>query len=847
MNGALFRRIVAFLAAICIQQCSNAAVGADENLLLNGALEADQATLPPFWSIKGTGIEWKPSGGPGGKPCVSLSSSSVLKGERTFRQYGLRLAEGGRYRVSAYCRTKSFSCKSGTFAIVNNWWNKSAGVGKIPEDTGGKWVKMEQEFSCFPSDNGAYSAVLYAIDAKGEVAFADLRLSAVDPLAIEKTERSSVLSAQSDPRIIPFSPLLGRIPCCDPRIEFRFFGKLPKGTSASDFEVRIEADGVDGRTCAPLDTSSPMFVAIPGGDSERQGVFTASIVRKADGSSVFAERHRYAVRDIPGILKKGRRLNNLAYELVNERRCGEATSIHPFDVSRDGWIFIKADGGSTVRLDGAGVVSSATPRGETFRRVSAGRHKVEVSGAADRIIVRLIVDIFNYCPGANSHVKENGPYDWSFQEKYVLPAVTTQNGGSVPKERRADFLDRGYRWLANLGTSGVSAEKLLHLLKGAPGMTNDFCAGVTCDEQFLHRPNEIAEFTKGMAAYDLEALPEKSIYTWAVGKPFTKAVDERFFSTCLNVSLGNGMMLFEAYCRTKETEDEARRYLDGYVKDTIVRYRKTYPLSVGSTCIAFGNFNQVPILSLAHHPEVDFKYYLDMQLNMAANDPAFDGIGSVGYWGSYYADEELHRWSFALMRHYVVEGRKDMLSARYGFSYRPDHVLNGDFRGSLDPWRITGDVRADSFSDFAKTSQNRWGGNGGVGDTFAVLVRGRDSVATLRQTARGLVPGRKYRLRYATFDVKDVKAKRIAPRRFAVSASAGAGASVDGALTWTHVDRRIKGRYATNDGCARINLGQIVFTATAPETEVSFSNERAEAGEELGVNYVSILPYYPAR
>ena len=317
MNGALFRRIVAFLAAICIQQCSNAAVGADENLLLNGALEADQATLPPFWSIKGTGIEWKPSGGPGGKPCVSLSSSSVLKGERTFRQYGLRLAEGGRYRVSAYCRTKSFSCKSGTFAIVNNWWNKSAGVGKIPEDTGGKWVKMEQEFSCFPSDNGAYSAVLYAIDAKGEVAFADLRLSAVDPLAIEKTERSSVLSAQSDPRIIPFSPLLGRIPCCDPRIEFRFFGKLPKGTSASDFEVRIEADGVDGRTCAPLDTSSPMFVAIPGGDSERQGVFTASIVRKADGSSVFAERHRYAVRDIPGILKKGRRLNNLAYELVN--------------------------------------------------------------------------------------------------------------------------------------------------------------------------------------------------------------------------------------------------------------------------------------------------------------------------------------------------------------------------------------------------------------------------------------------------------------------------------------------------------------------------------------------------
>ncbi len=108
------------------------------------------------------------------------------------------------------------------------------------------------------------------------------------------------------------------------------------------------------------------------------------------------------------------------------------------------------------------------------------------------------------------------------------------------------------------------------------------------------------------------------------------------------------------------------------------------------------------------------------------------------------------------------------------------------------------------------------------------------------------MPGRKYRLRYSTFDVKDVKAKRMAPRKFAISASAGAGAAVDEALSWTHVDKRVKGRYAANNNCARVNLGQIVFTATAPETEISFSNEQAQEGEELGLNYVSLLPYYPA-
>ena len=41
-----------------------------------------------------------------------------------------------------------------------------------------------------------------------------------------------------------------------------------------------------------------------------------------------------------------------------------------------------------------------------------------------------------------------------------------------------------------------------------------------------------------------------------------------------------------------------------------------------------------------------------------------------------------------------------------------------------------------------------------------------------------------------------------------------------------------------------INLGQIVFTAESPEVEVSFHNSSAKEGEELGVNYVSLTPYY---
>ena len=673
--------MVRMAACVVVLACAgicHAAVEVNENIVLNGALEADQASSPPFWNVsKPENVSWKPSGGPDGKPYMSISSAERDSAEATIRQYGLRLVEGGKYRISAYVRTRELSVGYSGVSVVNHGWYKGASAGKLPPDTAGKWVKLEHDFTCFPSKDGTYSVVAFLTKFKGTFDVADIRLVALDEAALKKTERSPIFAVQTKPRLIPFNPVLGWIPLDDPTVEFRFFGFLPKGTVASDFEAVLEVEGLSGASRAPLSAKGGVKLAVPNTGCPTQGVFAVSIEKKASGERVFTERHRYAVRDVPRQLKKGRRLNNLASELVNVKRASGEAETFPFDVFRDSWLFISSPCGSTVRLDGREVVSSDTPRGETFRLVPAGRHAVAVSGPAGNVTVRMIADIFNYCPGANSFVRENGPYDWAFQEKYVLPAVTTQNGGSVPKDQLQGFRMRGYRWLANLGTVGVSSEELVRRLNGAAGMNKEGYSGVTCDEQFLHNPNSIVEYTRGLKAYELSARPTRAIFTWIVGKPFNRVIDEDFFATSVNASLGQGKVLFEAYCRTKETEDEARSYLENYVKDTLVRYCKTYPLAIGSTCIAFGNFNQIPILSLAHHPEVDFKYYLDLQVNMAANDPAFDGLGSIGYWGSYYADEELHRWSFALMRHYVVEGRKDMLSGKYGFTYRPDHILNG--------------------------------------------------------------------------------------------------------------------------------------------------------------------------
>ena len=215
------------------------------------------------------------------------------------------------------------------------------------------------------------------------------------------------------------------------------------------------------------------------------------------------------------------------------------------------------------------------------------------------------------------------------------------------------------------------------------------------------------------------------------------------------------------------------------------------------------------------------------------------------------------------MRHYVVEGHTNMLSSAYGFRYRPGHLEDGDFSGGLGtsrpttanlvgrvvlnaPWRTVGKVRADSHPEFARRSQCRWGGNGGVGDTFAALTREEGTPATVCQTAKGLVPGRTYCLQFSTFDVKDVKANRIAPRRFGIDVKLGAGAEMRKDLSWVHVDERTKGRYDFNDNVARVNLHHIVFTARAAETEIIFDNAAAATGDELGLNFVSLLPYYSA-
>ena len=311
-------------------------------------------------------------------------------------------------------------------------------------------------------------------------------------------------------------------------------------------------------------------------------------------------------------------------------------------------------------------------------------------------------------------------------------------------------------------------------------------------------------------------------------------------SAAINATEGQGKVLAECYAATYESEAAAEERLRKWLGGVLARYDEYSPVLRPKFGVILGNYTQSPGMSLWGHPEVDFRYFLDMQFNLIANDPVFSGIGCTGVWGSHRAEEEVHRWTFMLMRHYFVEGRRDMLSPKYGFRYMSGHTVNGDFERGLESWKAAGAVTTGRVKKLGLTSEGRRCGSGACGDTFAVLKRGKDVVSTVSQRVVGLVPGKAYCLRYAVLDAKAAAAEvRGEPREYPLWAVLPDGFDVCGGLSWSHVD--------AGDGQhgPRANMRHVVFTARAAEMDLVFTTASASPGDELALNCVSVHPYLP--
>lgn len=854
----------------------------EENLIVNGRLEADQSDVPGFWNPPehariGEGVFFEQSGGPDGIPCVRFANHGEPFTEASFRQTGFTLVPGAKYRLSGMVRTKGFKGR-GVLFVINYGWIDEDGIEGFPEDS--PWTRYEREIVAPGNQQPKnYMVVLGAVNYTGEISFADLSLVPLDEAAKKGSAPPNAAKSEKEPRFFPWSPYLNEIDSATRRVVFRFAGELPSGDTPGDYMATLKTP--DGETSAPLQDGENHFT-LPGSIAE--GPLEYEVRRKGAAEPLLKGGFHFMTRAEPAIDTTGhRRLNNLVTEVLDAPLVEGETA---FTTTRDGWVWVCArPEGPCVKLDGPGekgpeepcrvavlldgepLFAAVTNRCEAFRLLPAGRHtlalsEVEARGVTPRVTVRQIPEIFNYPACANSAVNTNPSYGWEFYSRHVLPNCTTHNGGRIPEEHWPEFKERGCRFLANFGTRGLDAETVASKVAASAGLTAPRHDGVTLDESMFGNVELFGDYVGAMRRLSSAYDGDRVIYSWMVNKPMLAGLDREIFALAANATRSGGHVLSEIYCRSRPTEAEARKYIDDYIADTIRRFRELrkgepfYPNALARVGVILANFSQIPTLSCWHHQQTDYKYFLDMQFNALANNEVFDGLGCVGVWGSYYADEEIYRWTFMLARHYCIEGNTAMLSEKYGLKYRADYVANGDFEDGLDGWRADGDVSVRRIRGLAENVERRWGG-AAAGDAFAVLAMGNLAVTgkaherqvvlgetAIRQTLRKLVPGRMYSLDVTCFDAKDAEARNHRPAELPLAVTLGDGAETDASRSWVFVDRRPK------DGVrgwgVRCNRHHIVFTAMAEETELAIGlRDDAPADCEIGVNGIGVWPYVP--
>ncbi len=842
------RSFLTLLGIAILSSSLEGAVAEGENLLINGTFDAEQVDFPEFWSRSSVkNVFYDRVGGPEGKKPSVVLKADGKSGTVSLRQQGLTLVAGETYKLSAYVKTKGFKSNYAGLVIHNSGWASATGISNLPADS--DWTFHERTFKLIPSKNKEYGLAMFATSLMGEIQFADVRLEAVSEAARKGSTSQKALLAV--PRLAPLQPLLNKIPSTNPELTIKLFGLLPEEPQA--YECLVVAEGkLIPEQVIPLGKGGKIVVDLAGlsrGDHSLKAVIRHHTTKE----SVLQADYPITIVDLPSIDRSNiRQLNNLVAEVLDEPiKSDSSAQSFKFVNPRDGWVFVALTTdtpapGLTVKIDeGDPVITAATDRLEAFRELAMGEHRITVSGnnADARLVVRSIPEIFNYPPCVNSYVRENGSYGWEFMKKHILYAVTTLNGGALPGDALPESKALGLKWLANFGVHapGDPAE-LRDRMEKTAGMTQPQYDGFTCDELFFARAT-IGNYSDGLRLLD---NPEnRLVYTWIVGKPSIRSLHTDFMSTCLNASRGRGRLLFEAYCHPQANEEAAAAYLDNMIGETMRRFNAYFPNAAAGTGIIFGNFNQIPIISLEHNPSVDFKYFLDMQVNLVANSPDFKDLATTGYWGTYYGDEEMVRWSFKLMRHYAVEGNKGMLSDRYGFTYAPGFIANPDFADGLDDWTVSpateGSVRPHTIAGYGKKSQGRWGG-GSAGNTACVMTRDAEKPNRISQTVEALEVGRAYCLQFVTADLKDITDKKYNPRRYGIDVELE-GAEILRDKGFVHIDRRNKGRYKDNNNVAKINLNRIIFRAKTPTQVIAFNDEKAEPGEELVVNFVQLRPY----
>ena len=282
----------------------------------------------------------------------------------------------------------------------------------------------------------------------------------------------------------------------------------------------------------------------------------------------------------------------------------------------------------------------------------------------------------------------------------------------------------------------------------------------------------------------------------------------------------------------------------------MLRYQDVFPDSARHMIMNLG-YMSIPHESLDINPTVDYRVFLDMQMHLIANDPAFFGTYGVSWYHPAYADEELVRWSARLNRHYCIEGKRERLT---NDPYVLPHMTNPDFDEGLAAWELdpaeagsiaTGQAIGYGYLQGRYTSAARKD----LGSHLLVTRRSTKAPNRFSQKIRKLTPGRLYSLRMFITDYGDLSGRNSVEKTHDVSiAIDGVELLPEKSFRQVLGCQHSYGSFSSGNPLYVIYV-RVVFRPTRETANLTFSDWASDkepggpTGQELAFNFIEVQPY----
>ncbi len=518
-----------------------------------------------------------------------------------------------------------------------------------------------------------------------------------------------------------------------------------------------------------------------------------------------------------------------------------------FENPRAGWVRLAAVDGlsSLLSLDGEtllGTDGTARPT-ESMRFLDKGRHHLQIEGSPAKIRVSTMPEII-LCEyeskAANRNHRAMIPDD-VLEDMLGVCNVVMENFENSDRmslekiepaaaERIRRWRAAGRRTIANVWRPGLNkkldASESFPYWSSRRGLTE--YDGIAIDEFAKETVEQAAQYENAVQQIFSDArLRKKSLYAYCCAAWYSHRRTDRLRDA---LAAGNGVFAVELYLREQPDEPSAKLRINAYA-DYLRQWEKHAPGSLARSIFVMsctdgrpGYYGQDTFAS------ADYRYFLDLQFNLLANDPAFTDLRGVSAWILRYCAPDTARFLSRLYRHYCIEGERGMLSARYGFSATLDYLRNPDFADGLAGWEA---LPAAPESISVKSIEG-WGFGRGVcntkpdGDRFVLLRRVPGKVNIVRQKLTGLKPGRRYEVTLRVADYEDITAGRETLKQLPLNVTVE-NARMIPAESFTEVyvsahamPPRFSGKTSAKP-CA--NYLRVVFVATGPEAVLQISDE----------------------